>query len=160
IASVLGAFASGVPIAPLDAALTPRELTQRLGALGARTIVTDQEATAHHVGGLDERLGIWLGGGNSFDLPRRPRSFARQPRLDAALVITSSGTTGAPKVVPLGEQQLLAAAQSIAAHHRLEPCDRGYSPLPLFHINALVVGVLSTVVSGASLVVDRKFSPR
>ena len=75
-------------------------------------------------------------------------------------MITSSGTTGAPKVVPLGEQQLVATAQSIAAHHRLERWDRGYSPLPLFHINVLVVGVLSTVVSGSSLIVDRRFSAR
>ena len=75
-------------------------------------------------------------------------------------MITSSGTTGAPKVVPLGEQQLVATAESIAAHHRLERWDRGYSPLPLFHINALVVGVLSTVVSGGSLIVDRRFSAR
>jgi acyl-CoA synthetase (AMP-forming)/AMP-acid ligase II len=160
ISCALGAFASGVPIAPLDPALTPSELTQRLGALGAQTIVTDQESTAHHVAALDDRLGIWLARGDDLDRLRHPRSFVRQPRLDAALVITSSGTTGAPKVVPLGEQQLVATAKSIASHHRLEPWDRGYSPLPLFHINALVVGVLSTIVSGGSLVVDCKFSPR
>jgi acyl-CoA synthetase (AMP-forming)/AMP-acid ligase II len=160
ISCVLGAFASGVPIAPLDAALTPTELTQRLGALGADAIVTDREATAEHVGSLDERLGIWLARGDGLDVLRRPRSFVRPPRLDAALVITSSGTTGASKVVPLCEQQLVATAQSIAAHHRLEPWDRGYSPLPLFHINALVVGVLSTLVSGGTLIVDRRFSAR
>ena len=35
--------------------------------------------------------------------------------------------------------------------------DRGYSPLPLFHVNAQVVGILSTFVAGGSLVVDDRF---
>jgi acyl-CoA synthetase (AMP-forming)/AMP-acid ligase II len=62
--------------------------------------------------------------------------------------------------VPLAERQLLHAAAAIADHHRLGPDDRGYCPLPMFHINALVVGVLSTLVSGGSLVLDRRFSRR
>jgi len=72
----------------------------------------------------------------------------------------SSGTTGEPKIVPLGERQLLATARAIVDHHGLDEAERGYCPLPLCHINALVVGVLSTLVSGARLVVDRRFSAR
>jgi acyl-CoA synthetase (AMP-forming)/AMP-acid ligase II len=60
-------------------------------------------------------------------------------------------------VVPLRESQLLYVARRVAAHHRLGPDERGYSPLPLFHINAQVVGVLSTLVAGSSLVLDRRF---
>ena len=48
----------------------------------------------------------------------------------------------------------------MAAHHRLTPADRGYCCLPLFHINAEVVGLLATLAAGACLVVDRKFSRR
>ena len=51
-------------------------------------------------------------------------------------------------------------AGSVAAHHRLTPADRGYCCLPLFHINAEVVGLLGTLAAGACLVVDRKFSRR
>ena len=51
-------------------------------------------------------------------------------------------------------------AGSVAAHHRLTPADRGYCCLPLFHINAEVVGLLATLAAGACLVVDRKFSRR
>ena len=51
-------------------------------------------------------------------------------------------------------------ARAVAAHHRLTPADRGYCCLPLFHINAEVVGLLGTLAAGACLVVDRKFSRR
>jgi acyl-CoA synthetase (AMP-forming)/AMP-acid ligase II len=44
--------------------------------------------------------------------------------------------------------------------HKLTKDDRGYCSLPLFHVNAEVVGVLATLRAGAYLAVDRKFSRR
>ena len=38
-------------------------------------------------------------------------------------------------------------AGCVAAHHRLTPADRGYCCLPLFHINAEVVGLLATLAA-------------
>ena len=55
---------------------------------------------------------------------------------------------------------LAHVAAAVAAHHWLTPGDRGYCCLPLFHINAEVVGLLATLAAGACLVVDRKFSRR
>lgn len=78
----------------------------------------------------------------------------------AAVLMASSGTTGTPKIIPLTEQQLLATAAGVADHLGLGPGERGYSPLPLFHINGLVVGVLSALISDASIVVERQFSRR
>jgi len=76
----------------------------------------------------------------------------------AALIMASSGTTGPRKIIPLSEAQLLGTAAAVARHHRLTPDDRGYCPLPLFHINGLVVGVLSTLVAGSTMVLDSRFS--
>jgi acyl-CoA synthetase (AMP-forming)/AMP-acid ligase II len=73
------------------------------------------------------------------------------------VLLASSGTTGAPKGIPLSEWQLLNAARRVARHHRFGPDQRGYTPLPLFHVNAQVMGLLATVVSGGSLVLDRRF---
>jgi acyl-CoA synthetase (AMP-forming)/AMP-acid ligase II len=72
-------------------------------------------------------------------------------------ILLSSGSTGTPKVITLHQSQLLHAARSVAAHHRLSPADTGFNPLPLFHINAQVVGVLAALVSGAVLVLDDRF---
>jgi acyl-CoA synthetase (AMP-forming)/AMP-acid ligase II len=77
--------------------------------------------------------------------------------LRPAVLLTSSGTTGRPKGIPLTEWQLLHAAHRVARHHGFGPADRGYTPLPLFHVNAQVMGLLATVASGASLVIDGRF---
>jgi acyl-CoA synthetase (AMP-forming)/AMP-acid ligase II len=76
------------------------------------------------------------------------------------VVLRTSGTTGTPKGVPLGEGRLLHAAGLVARHHRFSPGDTIYSSLPLFHINAQVVGVLAALVSGATLAVDDRFHRR
>jgi oxalate---CoA ligase len=76
------------------------------------------------------------------------------------IFLCTSGTTGTPKGILLREEQLTHVAAAVTAHHRLTPADRGYCCLPLFHINAEVVGLLATLAAGACLVVDRRFSRR
>jgi oxalate---CoA ligase len=76
------------------------------------------------------------------------------------IFLGTSGTTGTPKGILLRDDQLGHVAASVARHHRLTPADRGYCCLPLFHVNAEVVGLLATLAAGASLVLDRKFSRR
>jgi acyl-CoA synthetase (AMP-forming)/AMP-acid ligase II len=76
------------------------------------------------------------------------------------IFLCTSGTTGTPKGVLLTEDQLCHVAAAVAGHHRLTAADRGYNCLPLFHVNAEVVGLLATLSVGASLVLDPKFSRR
>jgi acyl-CoA synthetase (AMP-forming)/AMP-acid ligase II len=76
------------------------------------------------------------------------------------IFLCTSGTTGTPKGILLREQQLAHVAASVAGWHRLSRADRGYCSLPLFHVNAEVVGLLATLRAGAYLAVDRKFSRR
>jgi acyl-CoA synthetase (AMP-forming)/AMP-acid ligase II len=76
------------------------------------------------------------------------------------IFLCTSGTTGTPKGILLREEQLAHVAASVVDWHRLDRADRGYCSLPLFHVNAEVVGVLATLRAGAYLAVDRKFSRR
>jgi acyl-CoA synthetase (AMP-forming)/AMP-acid ligase II len=75
----------------------------------------------------------------------------------AGIFLCTSGTTGTPKGVYLTEDQLCHVASTVAGHHRLTAADRGYCCLPLFHINAEVVGLLATLAAGACLVLDGRF---
>jgi acyl-CoA synthetase (AMP-forming)/AMP-acid ligase II len=84
-------------------------------------------------------------------------AVAAAPPVHGGIILSSSGTTGTPKVIALTEHQLLFAARLIAEHNRLSPDERGFNPLPLWHINAEVVGLLATLVAGASLVLDDRF---
>jgi acyl-CoA synthetase (AMP-forming)/AMP-acid ligase II len=76
------------------------------------------------------------------------------------IFLCTSGTTGTPKGILLREEQLAHVASSVVDWHRLSRADRGYCSLPLFHVNAEVVGLLATLRAGAYLAVDRKFSRR
>jgi acyl-CoA synthetase (AMP-forming)/AMP-acid ligase II len=73
------------------------------------------------------------------------------------VLLLTSGSTGAPKAVELTEDRLLHVARAVARHNRLTAADRGFSPLPLCHINAEVVALLATLTAGAGLVLDRRF---
>ncbi|WP_433803171.1 class I adenylate-forming enzyme family protein [Actinomycetospora sp. CA-084318] len=75
----------------------------------------------------------------------------------AATLLATSGSTGEPKGVLLTADRLRHVARSVADHLALGPADRGFTPLPLFHVNAQVVGLLATLTAGASLVLDDRF---
>jgi oxalate---CoA ligase len=162
IAAYIGSLSAGMTAVPLDAR-TPHAQNAsiaervRVDVLAAddRTLLDDAAPwDAWHISAM----------GPSATRPTAStahRTDATRPSNGAAIrpavLLSSSGTTGAPKVVPLGEAQLVRAATRIAQHHRLGASDRGYTPLPLFHVNAQVVGLLATLVSGGSLVVDARF---
>jgi acyl-CoA synthetase (AMP-forming)/AMP-acid ligase II len=85
------------------------------------------------------------------------RAAAAPVRRTGSVALLTSGSTGTPKTVVLTERQLLHVARAVVDHHELSATDRGFNPLPLFHINAQVVAVLATLVSGGTLVLDRRF---
>ncbi len=66
---------------------------------------------------------------------------------DTALVLTTSGTTAEPRLVPLSHANPLAAADSIRAVLQLTPEDRCLDPMPLAHIHGLSL-VLASLLSG------------
>ena len=136
----------GLWVVPLDATLTTArggEHYDGASRLGAIAYIGESGADGPVVHSLRSRNTV----GTSVD----------HEVCDGGVILASSGTTGTPKVMALGQRRLLHAAATIARHHELSPHDRGFNPLPLFHINAEVVGVLSTLVSGSSLVLDDRF---
>ncbi|MFZ0215020.1 MAG: AMP-binding protein [Candidatus Dormiibacterota bacterium] len=151
----LGLIAGGATVVPLNPSVPAEGRRGLLELLGGDVFVTD----------LADDLGVsvptWtIGpGGAVGDVSAAVAVHARRPPLDPrpALILSSSGTTGVPKVIPLEERQLLYVAAKVAEHHKLDAGERGYCPLPLFHVNAEVVGLLATLVAGSSLVLDRKF---
>jgi oxalate---CoA ligase len=85
------------------------------------------------------------------------RGAAADVTTPGSVLLLTSGSTGAPKAVALAEGQLLHVAREVAAHHRLTTFDRGFNPLPLFHINAQVVALLASLMAGAELLLAQRF---
>jgi len=153
----LSAVATGRRAVPVDTgqpATEPSRLAELIG--GASMVVTDRDEDATVPGAPACRVdpATFLptavrDGDVPADAPDAPG--------EGSVVLFTSGSTGAPKGVELVESQLLSVARAVARHNALTPADRGFNSLPLFHVNAEVVGLLATLVSGATLVLDRRF---
>lgn len=78
---------------------------------------------------------------------------------DAALIYTS-GTTGKPKGVVLTHGNYIWDARAISKSNSFSPEDRFLCVLPLFHVNAQVVSVLTPMIGLAAIVlVGGTFNP-
>lgn len=71
---------------------------------------------------------------------------------DLALLLHTSGTTSKPKIVPLTQANIGHSAFNIATSLNLQTTDRCLNVMPLFHIHGLIAAVLSSLVSGGSVV--------
>ena len=79
---------------------------------------------------------------------------------DPALYIYTSGTTGLPKAAVVRHQRLLQWSYWFAGLLDTNASDRMYNCLPMYHSVGGVVAIGSTLVSGGSVVIRRKFSAR
>jgi long-chain acyl-CoA synthetase len=74
-----------------------------------------------------------------------------------ALVVFTSGTTGAPKGVVLSQRNLLEDARSIKQWHKVDKQTRMMCVLPIHHVNGTVVTLITPFFAGASTVLNQKF---
>jgi acyl-CoA synthetase (AMP-forming)/AMP-acid ligase II len=144
--------AAGATVVPLDADAPPEATRALLAAAGTADVVTtgedappvdpDDVLRADHL--------TWLPAG-------RLRGRTAEPSGSGGCLLFSSGSTGPRKAIRLPEPQLLHVARAVARGHGLTAADRGFNPLPLFHVNAEVIGLLAPLVSGGAVVLDRRF---
>lgn len=77
---------------------------------------------------------------------------------DTALLLYTSGTTGAPKGVVLTHGNLIAECVNIQEAHQLTGEDKVLCLLPLHHVNGLVVTLLTPLFVGHEVVMPPRFS--
>lgn len=75
------------------------------------------------------------------------------------IVLGTSGTTGAAKLVPLSAAKLMAAADLVANSLQLTEHDLGLEVMPLHHIHGLVAGLLAPLSRGARTVIVEELDP-
>ncbi|MGZ4152415.1 MAG: AMP-binding protein [Actinomycetota bacterium] len=77
---------------------------------------------------------------------------------DVSCLLYTSGTTGPSKGVVLTHSANLALAHANVALMEYTADDVLYTAFPLFHVNAKFTSVISTLLTGARLVLDDRFS--
>jgi long-chain acyl-CoA synthetase len=103
-----------------------------------------------------QRLEANLGGdfeGTPVDRPHDRRSE------DTAVILYTSGTTGAPKGAQITEGNLRACAEAFREVLELSGEDRFGTALPLFHIFGQAVVLGSALLAGASVSLQARFDP-
>jgi oxalate---CoA ligase len=147
-ATLVGLVAAGRVAVPLDPGAPAADLARVLAVARPAATIADTSA--------DLTVGESAGpGGTAAAVP-----YDSEPAPCGGIFLCTSGTTGTPKGILLGDEQLAHVAASVVSHHKLTATDRGYCSLPLFHVNAEVVGLLATLCAGASLALDARFSRR
>lgn len=142
--AVVGALLAGVPAVPLNPKIGERELAH---------IVSDSEPALVLAAGGDElpqgladaaRMDVDVRAGGSHPLP--------EPGAEApALIVYTSGTTGAPKGVVLPRRAIASTLDALEDAWQWTSGDTVVHGLPLFHVHGLILGVLGPLRRGGTV---------
>lgn len=149
-AALLAAM-SAASTATIDPHLTDSELRDQLAVLAPRAIFADAR-TAPRLHALDfpgARILNW-------EAERFDAVDAELPEpQETALLVFTSGTTAAPKLVRLTQLNIATAARSVAGTLRLGPTDRALNAMPLYHGHGIFPGTLAPLVAGGGTICAR-----
>lgn len=77
---------------------------------------------------------------------------------DGTVFLSSSGSTGKPKGMRLSAKKIVITAQNIIESHKLTERDRGLTPLPFHHVNAPIVSLITSMISGGRVIIAPRYS--
>ena len=163
IATALGVLASGGMLVPIDDLADAEQFEAALNSSGARLVLT----TARH---LDASVAILRAydvtavrvdeGGRSGMGTTAGQALANKQAEDLsvpaddepAMLSWTSGTTGSPKAFTLTLRNIASNVEALQKIAVVGPRDRALLPLPLHHAYPFVVGMLTTLTLGTTIV--------
>jgi acyl-CoA synthetase (AMP-forming)/AMP-acid ligase II len=145
--------AAGATVVPVDAQAPPDAVRAHLATGRAEAVVTtDAERVPPGSAPV-----VLASPASLRPVGGRPPGRSADPTASGGCLLLSSGSTGPRKAIRLAEAQLLHVARAVVRSHRLTDADRAYNPLPLFHVNGEVVGLLAPLLSGGTVVLADRF---
>ena len=148
----------GVIFVPMNVLYRERELRHIITDADPKAVVSSSASDAVYPDGTTlwpvERLGACASA--------RPTSRLLVP-LDGdtpAMIVYTSGTTGAAKGAVLSHNNLAANGINVASCWRITDADRYLAVLPLFHVHGLGNGIHAWLVSGCLMRLEERFDQR
>ncbi|WP_082110001.1 acyl-CoA synthetase [Demequina phytophila] len=162
--------ALGAIFVPLNTRLAPRELEYMIEDSGATFLIThesvrDLARAAAWSSGIRKRLVV----DGPADLPAveslddaitasAPSRFAQQVSLeDPAMILYTSGTTGRPKGAVLTHGNLTWNVLNAIVDYDVTRDEVAMMMSPMFHVAALSMGALPTLLKGGAVVLHERF---
>jgi acyl-CoA synthetase (AMP-forming)/AMP-acid ligase II/acyl carrier protein len=164
--AVLGVAASATCL-PMNPASAAEELDKYFTDLRPLALITQVDSTARRVAlshGIrviellttgDMQAGLFTLANDRGTLTSDSGSAPSRETVgpgDVALLMTTSGTTSRPKIVPSTHVNICTAACSWCATLALTETDRCLNVMPLFHGHGLIGTVLASLAAGASVI--------
>ncbi|MCH9031945.1 MAG: AMP-binding protein [candidate division Zixibacteria bacterium] len=166
--SYLAALHSGATALPLDALLKPDELKNLIKAGAPRALILSGEfyksigeSLSVIVPGItlitmDETVSAAISLESYYDM--EPHEGTPVAGSHTAVLIFTSGTTGAPRAVELTHRNILSNLEGILAALKFTERDKFLSVLPLHHTFECTGGFLTPLAAGASVVYARSLA--
>jgi malonyl-CoA/methylmalonyl-CoA synthetase len=148
----------GAVMVPMNVLYRERELRHIIADSGPTAIVAAGDSDAVYPPGAPVWLVEALADGAAAREARRPRVAIDGD--DPALIVYTSGTTGAAKGAVLSHGNLAANGSTLVAAWRITDRDRYLAVLPLFHVHGLGNGIHSWLMSGCRMRLLERFEQR
>ncbi len=174
VVTLLAAGTAGTVVTTVNPAWTESEISRHLRQTRARWLVSSADLLAAKLRAPARDAGVTssfpiegLGqaemappddAGTEPAAPTMP-VVAGQTAAEPALLLSSSGTTGLPKIVVLTHRSLIASLWQTRLVHKVTADDVVLASLPLFHIFALQISVNLALLQGATVVLLPRFDP-
>jgi fatty-acyl-CoA synthase len=174
VVAFYGAIYAGAMVVPLNTALSAPELAYQVGHSGASVLVScaayrgrDYLTVARQVrDAVSQQLQVVLADGDGDEedvvswatLARGTRDLTLPPldAADPAIMMYTSGTTGRPKGA-VQTHRFISTLFSAVGRLEIRETDALVLYLPLFHIYALVAGLILMTLAGARVVLMARF---
>jgi acyl-CoA synthetase (AMP-forming)/AMP-acid ligase II len=150
VVAMFAAWDLGATLTPVNPALTADEIAYQLGD-GRACLAVVQAETADKVDVASIDASVLLESGD----PGSLRGGATAD--DLALLVYTSGTTGRPKGVMLDHGNLGAMTAMLLEQNAFTPTGKSLLVLPLFHVNAIMVSIVTPLAVGGSAFIARRF---
>ena len=155
VVSLFAAWRLGAAVTPLNPSLRPAEAEYQLADADAKVLIVD------NLPQFDTGLRPLLTVSNlTTTHAGEPLEPAHLDDDALALLIYTSGTTGRPKGVMLDQSNLIAMCRSVIDAFAMTDADHSLLILPLFHVNGIVIGTLSPLLTGGRATIAGRFSPK